>query len=1554
MDSINTFEGGQNSDLSKFIPNKSKYIKALNVRPLTDVGGSHGALVNIKGNNCELKFPNLQSVFKFKLFITDNPSSLTITVNGQTTSPITINSSASYSIIANALKALNNCYTGVYDATKVFAVAYNNDCLVIYQNPEYRVCDTVNSTPLDVTINQTQNYNYPTTIDSTLKCVDVSETSQFLLPSGQPNVWFTIPYILPEGTTDPIVVIGSPYIETKNYLLTCGKANPNKNGQIWSLYYDESLPITERTTLKLLYHNRLNLSVDYPIAPTACIGRYEKADMQKIYWTDFHNYTRYFNVADTNGMTVDVKNITLLPSIKMSVPTLYKINDGDAVVNINTNFSYQCAYRLYKNNGGYSNFSLLSNPVVPIPQETNKFVSGTFYYSSLASTVASTAVNKSITWAINGLDSTYDIIKFYVIIKDVASPNQYKIYQYDQNTITSSYTTTTFKNDTTKFVEITLDEFLLEESLFGKCKTIEQKDNRLFFGNVVDDFNGLVDSFDAKTYRYSYMSTDVPVLLREADTLTTVLSLNTANDYKNVNENLDLIPVYNLGLSTADDIRYDVDAKYQKNSNVLGGTGPNISYNFGTMIMTTDGTPYEPSTSTNSYTGSDRDVDTSFQAYNHGFRKASAELNTLTTNGNPNIIYYPNNGKNTLGLEYFSPNFRSYQREEIYRFAIVFKSKANHSSFPKWIGDIKFPNHNDNSAFGPVSDFRSMYYDGTKAYSVIPVIKFDVTIPPELADIISGYEIVRVDRTIDDRSIISNGLVNQTMVGMGSETSNFFLPTTHFSVYGGVQACDPPTDANGQGSAYPTLVTYHSFDYLVDGNSSKMSVDDKLIFTQRYGAVNDSAINPSSTANTSGSYEEEYYIKKYYELYKGSIQPAVAKIKQFSYVGEGDISSELTYIGANRYYKNYTYKIYSGSGSFSGQTYAKGSSTMVLVLDTPIDWSSFTNGVYGTGQFYAYSYRNGIDPSGGVQGNGKMMAMQFRYSRLASQYGGRTYSARTNNEYISTGAYYSTNNAGTYSLSVFGGDIYAGILDVQKAIKAWTAPIDMTVASTKHSQTWFFPTESVYNVDLRSGVHVNADLNNDAGTAASGSDEYGCALSYSMSNNLKTYLAKPLGFITNSEFRNRIYWSDVKINGFSTDQWTLVPVNNFYDLDGNYGPINGLITLGKNLYSVQDNALGLLLVNPVSVITDSNDSQLRLTTNLGNPSILDKHFYVSVDAGSKHQWSISKSPSRITFVDILKNKIYLFNGESLEAISDTKGERGFLNKVLHDTIRTNDNPILYKGILTTYDYLNSEFLYTFLNDGVITTVNPNYNNSAQEGGSGGTSGGVYNPPYLSTFVSDRYTLAYSDLIDSFSSYYSFTPYIYINNHSNIFSPATYADGVRTKLYCHNIGNYCKFYDVIYPTQLKVLINDNPPYTKIFDNLQWSTEAQILDKIYLDDINDYSGYSDNIPEPFYTFNKVRIYNESQNTDWVITDLTKVTGNLRKVEQSFNYQIPRNKVNYQANVPGTISIFDPAVLTQTQFGDRIRDKFIIVDLEYLNTANARLVINYLKSLYKISPR
>jgi hypothetical protein len=44
-----------------------------------------------------------------------------------------------------------------------------------------------------------------------------------------------------------------------------------------------------------------------------------------------------------------------------------------------------------------------------------------------------------------------------------------------------SSSTNTFTNNTAAFETITADEFLIENTAFTHCKTLEQKDNRLFF-----------------------------------------------------------------------------------------------------------------------------------------------------------------------------------------------------------------------------------------------------------------------------------------------------------------------------------------------------------------------------------------------------------------------------------------------------------------------------------------------------------------------------------------------------------------------------------------------------------------------------------------------------------------------------------------------------------------------------------------------------------------------------------------------------------------------------------------------------------------------------------------------------------------------------------------------------------------------------------------------------------------------------------------------------------------------------------------------------------------
>jgi len=147
-----------NSDLSKYIQNNDKYLKALNLRPITSLGQSSGGLVNTKGNKCEITFPTLRAVYKFKIFKkyvsgVFQPGLISLTINGQTTQSININENTSPKDIVSYLRLLNNCYNGTFANTKTFSTAYDNDYFYIYQMAEYRLCTANPSFEPNITVN---------------------------------------------------------------------------------------------------------------------------------------------------------------------------------------------------------------------------------------------------------------------------------------------------------------------------------------------------------------------------------------------------------------------------------------------------------------------------------------------------------------------------------------------------------------------------------------------------------------------------------------------------------------------------------------------------------------------------------------------------------------------------------------------------------------------------------------------------------------------------------------------------------------------------------------------------------------------------------------------------------------------------------------------------------------------------------------------------------------------------------------------------------------------------------------------------------------------------------------------------------------------------------------------------------------------------------------------------------------------------------------------------------------------------------------------------------
>jgi len=1596
METNNLLSQGMDSDISKFFLAKDKYLQAYNFRAITELGESGGGLVNIRGNECAVKFPTMRPTYKIESLIitpTVMTDTATITINGQTTSSIAVNTSTTGLQIYTAIKALSNCYqtTNVTPTTATFTVAYKDGYVVISQIPEYVDCTRTDSSAITITITPSGGaVNF-------LRFYDFAGTASATQVS----------YVNAIAVNR---IIGHTFILDNFYIFTADQGtNPTNDsntglGAIWKLNYSET---TRVTTLTLLYSQWLDFNENYPIAPSAATGRYESDPIQRIYWTDFYNKVRTINTADEQLMALNPKLTSIIPSIGFDIPILNELIGGSLPVG-----TYELCYRLKQSLGAITNYSPMSNFVHLINVTPTSFLPYEGVYSGVSS-------SQGIRWTISNIDTKFDRIE-YVLLHRTSKTDIARVYSVTEDNIPSTGTVTI---DVTSLPddEIPLTEFLTLASTFTHAKTVDTKDNRLFWGNVKVK-QGSVGTWDARAFRAltsNAVTTDIRLTnngVNSAFTPAQAAALPETSD--TINEYYD---------STG---AFSANACYFKPNTaggVLGGAGTNISYEFGTYSIQLN-TMNRTSNSDDSY---NIYSDVPFrECDNINPVSTFAQYDLLSSPNDSTNQVYPIRGIGSMKSPYRTSVIKGFQHEEIYRFGIQFFDLENQPLFTKWVGDIKMPTFGDlnsnpdsHASGAGISDFRLSYLNGTEIYGQILYIKFEVDVSA-LADTCSGYKIVRTERLEDsDKTILGCGLITPTFAE--NLDSDVYLPACwHYTddVLYPAKTAFPTTLGPVQGkpwNPYPTqtswetlsipnntvtpsggifganganVKTFDCFDFNIGGGVNYAAGDKLFIrgiqrsenfsasraggsnqgyrwwyysggggadwydlpadgggnkYTTRQLQIGDltPAVNAWNTATGAGAtlklqsgYDEDemaYYLHMYVDdtLYGNfatvSTTAAFNKtIDDAEWVGTNATSSTLA---GGRTYHNY------------GRTFGDGGSD---TLRPAVGYQTLAC-EFNTG-FNDYDAAYGASNAAQAQ---KLFALYYKPNN--TQYGGATYSARAGKEYISCGSYIPikrdditlTDNL-NLTIDVFGGDVHLNYWDHQKVSKniadgsvtspeyrhynyqaggdAWypgaTAATGSTANSAAHvSVTYFFPCTSVNNQEVRFGDHINTSLNVNTYITP---DENLYASYHSNERDVVKYFSLPIDFVETDKWVNRIYYSEVKFNNELLDSWQVYKTNNFYDVEGNYGPINCIISLKEQLYYIQERGFGYLYINPITTISGDNG----LPVTLGKGATVEKHQYLSLDVGTKHQWSVYKSQSAITWVDVRTKKIYMFDG-SLKALSDINGQRNFVIKRLHPDLIENDNPIIKKGIITTYDYYHNEFLYTFVNDSSEDVEND-----------------------------ENYTLVYSEPIGKFTGLYSFTPPIYLNNNRYLFSIDVNASGANIgKIWIHNFGAYCDFYGTVNNSMIKVLVNDNPMTTKVFDNLSWNSQSIEDNELWIDDLITPNATvtftaTDNVNYIDDTFSAVRCYNEWENTDW--TTLT-LNSNLKKKEQTWSIAVPRNKVDYDTNTP-PINIFTPAFLTKTDFGERMRDKYMVVDLRYTNTPNRRFIVHNLKTTYRISAR
>jgi hypothetical protein len=322
---------------------------------------------------------------------------------------------------------------------------------------------------------------------------------------------------------------------------------------------------------------------------------------------------------------------------------------------------------------------------------------------------------------------------------------------------------------------------------------------------------------------------------------------------------------------------------------------------------------------------------------------------------------------------------------------------------------------------------------------------------------------------------------------------------------------------------------------------------------------------------------------------------------------------------------------------------------------------------------------------------------------------------------------------------------------------------------------------------------------------------------YSQRNTFfpQSYLRKDL--FNTSRFPNSVTWSLEKHISSIVDEWTNITMTSTLDLDGDKGEIVSLNTYNNEIFCFQETGLSNILFNSRVQIPTSDEVPIEITNGL---KVGGKR-YVSNSIGCDNKWTIAESPSGLYFIDTSTNSIYLFNGQ-LSSLSDKLGFREWVGENID------------KSFITFYDKNNND---------------------------------VY-------FTGDKECLCYSELLGQFTSFMSYegVPAMF-NIGSDFFSIK------NNKLWKNFSGEYNMFYDSFKPYSVTVVANADEPYDKVFNTIEfradsWDGNTLISDK---------------------TFDTLEVWNEYQSGKSVLNNQIGNPSSLKKKFRVWRANIPRDSKN-----------------------------------------------------------
>ena len=499
-------------------------------------------------------------------------------------------------------------------------------------------------------------------------------------------------------------------------------------------------------TLTVVFKADLNLCPNNE--NMSIVTNFESVDNIKVYFTDGLSQIKLVNIADVNRYTVDIADSngilldnTLLdttPGAVLPPFELQYLTVGSLPVGM-----VQYCYQLFNVRSNETATSALCGLIHLTQSNSN----GDYrdYKGSPADTNSGKACVLEST-----ISNYYDKCRIIrVLYKTNNSTPEIQIIDEIQLAKDGSLTFQYIDNGSNFLSELTIEQFNLLTGYQFTAKSITKLENRLFAANIQESTWDV--EYDARAYRSNAAGTVRIESANNADTL----------EFSHLDYNMTTIPKEHDCINPFNILKpseFTVDNQYVYSNHVgqgqtvggllslikiKGGSGPNVSYTFATIDIELERSSYSYGLGAKPHIDIPATIDSMYVK------------NDLMNQSH--VITYPVDTPyfHNYADPWFASKYKGYQRDEVYRFGVVFYNKKGITSPVHWIGDIRMPHASDNSPFEVNS--TDMGYTTIKYNTIGKAlgIQFKLSnIPSYSQSGIVGFEIVRCDRTELDRTVL--------------------------------------------------------------------------------------------------------------------------------------------------------------------------------------------------------------------------------------------------------------------------------------------------------------------------------------------------------------------------------------------------------------------------------------------------------------------------------------------------------------------------------------------------------------------------------------------------------------------------------------------------------------------------------------------------------------------------------------------------------------------------------------------------------------------------------